>query len=114
VVVDARRHEVLERITLGGPDAKPMGLAVAPDGRTVYVTTGRGRRLFAIDVATSRATASVDVGERPWGIAIAPDGRTLYTANGPSDDVSVIDVASLTVVKRIKVGQRPWGVAVMP
>jgi YVTN family beta-propeller protein len=90
-----------------------MGIAVAPDGRKIYVTTGRFGKVFAIDTSTDQVAGSVAVGGRPWGIAITPDGKTLYTANGPSNDVSVIDAATLQVTARIKVGDRPWGVTIL-
>jgi YVTN family beta-propeller protein len=90
-----------------------MGVVVAPDGKNVYVTTGRGRKVFVIDSLSCQILTSFEVGERPWGIVLTPDRNKLYTANGPSDDVSVVDVASQKVVTRIKVGTRPWGVAVV-
>jgi YVTN family beta-propeller protein len=89
-----------------------MGVVAAPDGRHVYVTTGRGRMVVTIDTATDRPVSSIDVGPRPWGIAVSDDGRTLYTANGPSNDVSIVDVAGGIVIGRIKVGDSPWGVAI--
>src|SRR5262249_19007150 len=100
-VVDAQKHEVVATIRLPGDELRRRGIAVAAEGRTIYVTTGRGRRLFAIDTASRQPTGSVDVGDRPWGVALSPDGRTLYTANGPSDDVSIVDVASLKVLKKV-------------
>jgi YVTN family beta-propeller protein len=113
VVVDAMKHVVLKTIQLEGEGVKPMGVAVAPDGKMIYVSTGRFGKVFAIDTATDKVIGSVDVGGRPWGIAITPDGKTLYTANGPANDVSVVDVASLKVTNKIKVGDRPWGVAIL-
>jgi YVTN family beta-propeller protein len=113
-VVDARRHAPLKTIALAGENARPMGIVASPDGRHVYVTTGRGGAVVTIDTATDTPIASVQVGPRPWGIAIAPDGRTLYTANGPSNDVSIVDVASRTVTGRVKVGESPWGIAITP
>jgi YVTN family beta-propeller protein len=80
----------------------------------VYVTTGRGKKVVAIDTATDKPVAEIEVGPRPWGIAISTDGGTLYTANGPSNDVSMVDVAQRTVVSRVKVGDSPWGVALGP
>ena len=91
-----------------------MGVVVAPDGDNVYVTSGRGRMLFAIDTSTYEVLGSVDVGVRPWGAAISADGKTLYTANDPSNDVSVIDADTLRVVTKIPVGVRPWGVVTVP
>jgi YVTN family beta-propeller protein len=111
-VVDARRHVPLKTIPIAGENARPMGAVAAPDGRFVYVTTGRGGMVVVIDTATDRPVASIAVGPRPWGIAISADGRTLYTANGPSNDVSIVDIASRTVTGRVKVGDSPWGVVV--
>ena len=87
-----------------------MGTAMAPDGKHVYVTTGRSKVVLFVDTATDTVTGSVEVGTRPWGIAISPDGKALYTANGPSNDVSIVDVGTKQVMKKILVGRGPWGV----
>jgi YVTN family beta-propeller protein len=89
-----------------------MGVRVAPDGKRVYVATGRGGTVLVIDPATNKVSGSVRVGQRPWGIALTPDGKKLYTANGPSNDVSVVDTGRLQVIKTIPVGKIPWGVAI--
>jgi YVTN family beta-propeller protein len=85
---------------------------VSPDGQRVFVSTGRGGTVIAIDAVKNVVAGSVKVGDRPWGIALSPDGKMLYTANGPSNDVSVVDVETLTVVGKITAGQRPWGIAI--
>jgi YVTN family beta-propeller protein len=84
----------------------------APDGRFVYVTTGRGGKVVVLETATDKSVAEIDVGPRPWGIGVSADGKTLYTANGPSNDVSIVDVAQRAVTARVKVGDSPGGVAV--
>ena len=90
-----------------------MGSVLAPDGRYVFVSNGRGGSVAVIDVASRKVVRMIDdVGDRPWGIGVSPDGRNVYTANGPSDDVSVIDVETGRVERRIKVGGRPWGLVV--
>ena len=104
---------MIETVELTGDMVRPMGVVVSPDGSRVYVTSGRGGTVIAIDATTLEPVGSVEVGTRPWGIAVTPDGRYLYTANGPSNDVAVVDVESLTVVATIAVGERPWGVAIV-
>jgi YVTN family beta-propeller protein len=89
-----------------------MGVAVAPDGKTVYVTTGRGGTVAVIDAAADSVVATIQVGDRPWGIGLSPDGRKAYTANGPSGEVAVIDLTTRGVVKKVKSGRVPWGIAV--
>ncbi len=93
-------------------DKKPMGVAVSPDGATIYVSTGRGGTVDLIDVATLAVTGSIKAGARPWGIALTADGAKLYAANGPSNDVSVIDTKTRSVIRTLPAGKIPWGVAV--
>ena len=90
-----------------------MGTKMAPDGKDLYVTTGRGKMVLILDTATNKVVGSVEAGPRPWGMALTPDGTTLYTANGPSNDVSVIDIAARQVTKKIPAGRGPWGIALV-
>jgi YVTN family beta-propeller protein len=113
-VLDAGSQRVVATIPLaeaGAPTAPlPMGLAFAPDGRRLYVTTGRRKSVIVINVGTRAVEQEFyDIGARPWSVAVSRDGRTIYTANGPSDDVSMIDAATGKVERRINVGGRPWG-----
>jgi YVTN family beta-propeller protein len=111
VVVDAVKDKMIQAIALGKPGViKPMAVLLSPDATKLYVSTGRGHRVFTIDTATNKVLGSVEVGARPWGIALSPDAKTLYSANGPSNDISVVDLATNTVTKKVKVGASPWGV----
>lgn len=112
MVVDAKAHKVLKKIDIPGAGAKPMGSAISPDGKFVYVTNGRGKTLSVIDTGADSVVATFEVGDRPWGVGVSPDGKFIYTANGPDGTVSVIDAASHQVVKRISAGKAPWGIAV--
>jgi quinoprotein dehydrogenase-associated probable ABC transporter substrate-binding protein/PQQ-dependent catabolism-associated beta-propeller protein len=111
--VDVATNKVLQTIALP-PASLPMGLALSPDDRRLYVANGRARTVSVIDLAASTLLANIRVGARPWGIGLTSDGKFLYTANGSSNDVSVIDTASLNVVATVRVGATPWGIAVGP
>jgi YVTN family beta-propeller protein len=50
--VDAHKHVVLKTITISGPSFRPMGGVAAPDGKHVFITTGRGKNVVIIDTAT--------------------------------------------------------------
>jgi YVTN family beta-propeller protein len=113
-VVDVGARKVRQTLHVASPGARPKGIAVAPDGAHVYLTTGRGGHVDVLDTKTLTFIASIPAGARPWGIGLSPDGRYLYTANGPSNDVSVIDTVELRVIATIKAGDKPWGVAVVP
>jgi YVTN family beta-propeller protein len=114
VWLDTVKNEKIKPIELGTPgEIKPMGLALSLDASKLYVSSGRGHKVFVVDTATNQPTGSFEVGQRPWGLALSPDGKTLFTANGPSNDVSVVDLATQTVTKKIKTTGGPWGVLVL-
>ena len=92
---------------------RPMGTAMAADGKHLYVRTGRSKMVLILDTATNEVVGSIEAGPRPWGIALSPNGKTIYTANGPSNDVSVIDIGTKTVTTKIPVGRGPWGIVLV-
>jgi YVTN family beta-propeller protein len=96
--------------TFSGP--RPMGTVLSPDGKWLYVTTGRGGSVAIVDVAARKQVRSIDgAGDRPWGVVTSADGAFVYTANGTSHDVSIINVATGNVDRRITTGGLPWGIA---
>jgi len=113
-VVDVKTHKVLKTLDLTKttPGAKPMGSAISPDGKFVYITTGRGATLEVIATASDSVVATIPDPKRPWGVAVTSDGSKIYTANGPSNDVAIIDAATNKVVKTVPAGDSPWGVAI--
>jgi YVTN family beta-propeller protein len=111
-VIDTKRLMTVKTITLG-EGIRPMGTAMAKDGKHLYVSTGRSKMVFILDTSTNKVVGSIEAGQRPWGIALSPDGKTIYTANGPSNDLSVVDLATKQVTKRIPLGRGPWGVVVV-
>jgi YVTN family beta-propeller protein len=74
----------------------PAGLAVAPDGRTVYVADQLADALSAVDVTTG-AVRTVPVGHNPLGVALAADGRRAYVTNQGAASVSVARPTSTSV-----------------
>jgi YVTN family beta-propeller protein len=114
-VVDTARRTVVATTKLPPSPtgaARPMGTARSLDGQQIYVTTGRGGSVMALDARTGApARTFADVGARPWGVAAY--GQAIYTANGSSNDVSVIELTTGSV-RRVGVGHSPWGVVVKP
>jgi len=57
LVVDSAAHEVIRSIKLGEPGViKPVLLNA--DASKLYVSTGRGHKVFVIDTATNRRPPS--------------------------------------------------------
>lgn len=112
-VADVAAMNVVKVIKPEGKSVRPMGETLSPDGKHLYVTTGRFGAVIFINTSDDQIEKTIpNVGARPWGIGVSPDGSTLYTANGPSNDVSVIDAASASVKQKIKAGDSPWGIAI--
>jgi YVTN family beta-propeller protein len=119
-VFDSAKNAATGNVTIApktesAPRPRPMGAVLAPDGRSLYVSTGRTGSVAVIDVGTRNVTRQFEaVGARPWGIGVSTDGKHVFTANGPSNDVSVIDTSTGQVEKRIQAGRLPWGLVVAP
>jgi YVTN family beta-propeller protein len=111
--IDTRALRVLRTLPLPA-GSLPMSGAVGTDGTLLYVSTGRGRRVLAVDLRSGAVRDGVESGARPWGLVLSPDGMRLYAANGPSNDVAIIDARAMTVLARLRVGEKPWGVACHP
>lgn len=89
VALDPRSSEKAVRARVG---AEPFGLALAPDGRTVFVTTANDGRLHALAAASLRPRWSLAVGAHARGVAISPDGRWAVVAHLVGRAATVVDV----------------------
>ena len=119
-VVDAGAGKVLQ--TLPQPGAF-LGLAFAPDGRTLYASGGNEDAVFRYDwrdgAAALRDRLPLAAREKdkpgsryPAGLALSPDGSRLYVAENLGDALAVVDVAKGVVVERLPTARFPYGVAV--
>ena len=93
-------------------DVTPVGMALAPDGKTAYVALGSANHVAAVDVASHQVRGYALVGKRAWALAVSRDGKRLYVANGLSDDLSIVDTASFKGVKTLPVGRVPHTVVI--
>lgn len=107
LVVDTTKLRDPAQAVIGGSPAgqQPVLIAIAPDGKRLYVTNSGGN-LSVLDLSGDpthpHLLATVPVGRSPHGVAISPDGRYVVVANILSATLSVIDAASNTVVATIK------------
>lgn len=99
----------------GGEISIPIGIAVTPNGASVYVTNFGTDTVAVIATATNTVTATIPVGGGPSRVAITPDGTKAYVSNEFGGTVSVINTATNTLVGGpISVGSSPAGVAITP
>ncbi|MHB1222809.1 MAG: YVTN family beta-propeller repeat protein [Gemmatimonadaceae bacterium] len=90
----------------------PHEVALSPDGRTAVVTNygvpdGPGSTLTVLDLATRRATATIDLAphQRPHGVAWLPDGRLVAVTLETDSLVALVDVAAGRIEATIPTGQ---------
>jgi YVTN family beta-propeller protein len=110
--LDIATSKIVHTAQLDVPNAKPKGVVVSLDQRTLYVSTGGANTVAVVDADTLTQKATIAVGKRVWGLALSRDGSRLYTCNGLDNTVSVIDTATNQVSATVPVGKRPWGVII--
>jgi gliding motility-associated-like protein len=93
---------------------QPAGIALSPDGNTVYVTNFSDNTVSVINAKTNKVIATIPVGNGPWGMAVSPDDSHVYVTNNEANTVSVITTATNTVSATIPVGSVPQGICINP
>ena len=100
-----------------------VGVAISPDGRTVYASGGNDDAIYVYDWRGATAVARDTIllaprrtkgdGTRyPAGVELSPDGRWLYAVENLGDSLAVIDLATRQVIGRYAAGRYPYGVTV--
>jgi YVTN family beta-propeller protein len=119
VRVDVPSQKIVQRVTIPAvnptPTPRPFepidtlthGLALAPDGTELWVTSLLDNSLYIYDVKQNKVVGRVQVGDGPNWVAFSPDGKYVCVSNAGTDDVSIIDVKARREVARIKVGKTP-------
>jgi YVTN family beta-propeller protein len=106
-IVDLAAGRKLRDIPVGG---RPEGIALARDGRELWVGDLEGARVQAFDTATGERIAEVKTGPTPIRVVASPDGKWVVTSNLGSGSLTVIDAAGRKAVREITVsGSREAG-----
>lgn len=122
----------LQRVDLGPNGGKvalstPLGfsgqgVALSPDGKTVYASAVEGDFVAFVDAASGQISHKVMLnlgslpgmapqGRDPGFLRVSPDGKRLYVVCALSNEVAVIDTASAQLVGSVPVGWYPSGLA---
>lgn len=124
-LVNAATGTVSQTLSYPAPKALFVGLAFAPDGKTLYASGGGNEviRRYRVDagVLTEQAPiplptsnpADVKINPFPSGIALTPDGQRLLVADQQADAFSVVELAS-GAVHTVAAGHKPYGVVSSP
>jgi YVTN family beta-propeller protein len=100
--------------TLLGKPGFRSGLALDPEGRTLYSLDINEATLAKIDVATGQTLAKAKVGVRPYDVALARNGSRLYVSDWAGRCVLAVSPTDLRVVQKIGTGEHPNQIARHP
>jgi YVTN family beta-propeller protein len=124
-VVDFATRKEVDRVTLPndipedkvdkGPfNASPShGLGVAPDGKTLWVTSRPNARVYIYSLPDLKLLGYEERGGRPDWVTFTPDSKTAYISTENRNSTIAIDVASRKKVATIAVGDNPKRVITM-
>jgi len=97
-----------EKVDKGPFNASPShGIGVAPDGKTLWVTSRPNARVYVYTLPDLTLTGAVDLGGRPDWVTFTPDSKTVYISTENTDSVIAVDVATRKEVAKISVGDSP-------
>ena len=106
------------------PSSVYMGLAIAGDNRTVYVSEGDTGNIDVYDLQSGRRSQVIAFDGKFFGktyqhsftgaLALSPDGSLLYALDLAHFELVGIDTGGGNIRWRVEVGRLPFAVAVSP
>lgn len=98
--VDTATNQVVATIPVG---RDPLNLALAPNGKRVYVANSVDNTVSVIDTRTDTVIDTIAMPVHPAAIVVSPNSRRVYVITGSSGagDVTVIDARKDTVLTTI-------------
>jgi YVTN family beta-propeller protein len=99
-------------------DSPSHGLGVAPDGKTLWVTSIYANAVFAyslpdfnllghVSLPDLKVAGRAPIGAVPNWVTFTPDSKLLYISNAGARSVSVIDTKAMKSVATVPVGEVP-------
>jgi YVTN family beta-propeller protein len=128
-VLDFAKRQEVARIKLpdlhsgvevdgGRADAPSHGIGVAPDGKTLWVTSIPQNAVFAYSLDDLKLVGHVALpdlklpghplgGAVPNWVTFTPDSKTVYVSNAGLRSVTAIDASAMKVLAVVPVGEVP-------
>jgi YVTN family beta-propeller protein len=101
-----------------------MGLAISPDGKTVYVSGGQQNKIILFDINSGKKTGFIDCetsvnGEKYANgyigdLVMNKDGSRIYAVDQMNFRVLIVDTKINKVIHNISVGRYPFGIILSP
>ena len=110
-VVDGKSLAVIKTVPVG---ARPRGIILSKDGKSLYICTSDADHIEELDLASLTVSRTLPSGPDPETFTISPDGKYLYVSNENDNMVSVVDIAEARISTEIPVGVEPEGMGISP
>jgi YVTN family beta-propeller protein len=87
------------------------GLAVHPDGKTLFAAQLFGQRVVAVDLESGTVRAQAELPAEPYTCLMSADGSKLFVSLWGGAKVLVLDPSTLAVEAEVPVGEHPNAMA---
>lgn len=117
VVIDVERREVVDRIEV---PQLTEGLAISPDGATLYVCAKTAPELYAIDARsrTIRRTVAIDevnpINPQMRRVRVSPDNQFVVVSSNKGNHAAIYAVEGLKRVASFPTKKSPMGFGFAP
>ncbi len=101
-----------------------MGVVLAPDNKSVYVSGGQGNKIYRFDTASGAKLDSINCAvsedNRPapdgyiGDMTLTKDGKYLFAVDQMLFRMIIIDTKLRKIIKTVPVGRYPFGIALTP
>lgn len=93
---------------------EPEGIAISPDGASLWVGHRQGGDIVVIDTKSRKVTQTIDCGGVPIRLTFTPDGQRVLVSEAEGGNVIVFDATTFKEVGRVQVGNTPVGILATP
>jgi para-nitrobenzyl esterase len=94
--------------------AYPNGMALARNGRSIYITNFAGGTMQVLDLKTQKVSAPVRTSANPSYLALSASGDQAYYVHPMGNTVSVVDTKNFGLAGTIIVGKNPTAIGACP
>ena len=111
LLIDVVKGELAAEIPVPGV---PHGMALSPDGGSLYVVQYRLNKITVIDTTSRKIVNTASLGNGAEQVAISPDGEHLFVVIAGDKELVKLSASDLSVEGVARLSLRPHGVAYRP